>query len=192
MDPKGEELAAVIAEIRERVRTRNPNGAAPGGIPLADLMLMPSEMESFGLAALEAMACSVPTIATRVGGVPELITDGVNGMLFPMGDVDAMADAAIDLLRDEKRLSAMALAARRTATERFCATKVIPLYEEYYERVLARSAAEHPQTHAKSLLGGWRPLEKSRISDPRFLNRLRALAQLTGGGVGIVAGLEPG
>jgi len=110
-------------------------------LPLADLMLMPSEMESFGLAALEAMACSVPTIATRVGGVPELITHGVNGMLFPVGDVDAMAEAAIALLRDEKQLAAMALAARRTATEQFCATKVIPLYEAYYERVLARSAS---------------------------------------------------
>ena len=99
-------------------------------LPLADLMLMPSELESFGLAALEAMACSVPSIATRVGGVPELIDDGVNGMLFPLGDVEAMAEAAIDLLRDEARLHAMAAAARKNASDRFCSSRIIPLYEE--------------------------------------------------------------
>jgi N-acetyl-alpha-D-glucosaminyl L-malate synthase BshA len=115
-------------------------------LPLADLMLMPSEMESFGLAALEAMACSVPTIATRVGGVPELIDDGVNGLLFPLGDVDAMAAAAVDLLSDPPCLAAMALAARRNASERFCSTRIIPLYEQYYERVLARSTELQPVT----------------------------------------------
>jgi glycosyltransferase involved in cell wall biosynthesis len=108
-------------------------------LPLADLMLMPSEMESFGLAALEAMACSVPTIATRVGGVPELIDDGSNGLLFPVGDTDAMAAASIALLNDPARQAAMSAAARRTAQDRFCSTRIIPLYEAYYERVLARS-----------------------------------------------------
>jgi N-acetyl-alpha-D-glucosaminyl L-malate synthase BshA len=112
-------------------------------LPLADLMLMPSEMESFGLAALEAMACSVPAIATRVGGVPELVVDGRNGLLFPLGDVEAMATAAIDLLRDEERLAEMARQARNAATEQFCASRIIPLYENYYERVIARSNAEH-------------------------------------------------
>ena len=67
-------------------------------LPVADLMIMPSELESFGLAALEAMACKVPTIATRVGGVSELIDDGVTGRLFAVGDVDAMAAGAIELL----------------------------------------------------------------------------------------------
>jgi N-acetyl-alpha-D-glucosaminyl L-malate synthase BshA len=111
-------------------------------LALSDLMLMPSEMESFGLAALEAMACGVPTIATRVGGVPELIDDGSNGLLFPVGDTDAMAAAAVALLNDPTRREAMAAAARRTAQDRFCATRIIPLYEAYYERVLARSQSE--------------------------------------------------
>jgi N-acetyl-alpha-D-glucosaminyl L-malate synthase BshA len=109
-------------------------------LPLADLMLMPSEMESFGLAALEAMACGVPTIGTRVGGVPELIEDGHNGLLFHVGDVEAMADAALRLFRDEPRLRAMARAGRKSAQDNFCASRVIPLYEEYYDRVVARGA----------------------------------------------------
>ncbi len=110
-------------------------------LPLADLMLMPSEMESFGLAALEAMACSVPTIGTRVGGVPELIEDGHNGLLFDVGDVEEMSAAAIELLRDSDQLQAMASAARKTAQDRFCASRVIPIYEEYYDRVIARTAS---------------------------------------------------
>ncbi len=110
-------------------------------LPLADLMLMPSEMESFGLAALEAMACGVPTIATRVGGVPELVDDGENGLLFNVGDVDAMSSAAISLLQDPPRLARMAGAARKTAQDHFCASRIIPLYEAYYDRVVARAAS---------------------------------------------------
>ena len=113
-------------------------------LPLADLMLMPSEMESFGLAALEAMACGVPTIATRVGGVAELIDDGVNGLLFPVGDTEAMAAAAIALLGAEARLAAMAAAARKSASDRFCSSRIIPLYEAFYERVIARGQAAKP------------------------------------------------
>ena len=109
-------------------------------LPVADLMIMPSEMESFGLAALEAMACGVPPIATRVGGVPELIADGKNGLLFGIGDVDAMASAAIELLRGETRLQMMAQAARKTAQDRFCASRIIPQYEAYYERVVERTS----------------------------------------------------
>ena len=112
-------------------------------LPVADLMLMPSEMESFGLAALEAMACGVPTIATRVGGVSELIDDGVTGCLFEVGNIEGMSAAAIALLRDRTDLSTMAHAARRTAQDRFCATRIIPLYEEYYTRVITRTAS-HP------------------------------------------------
>ena len=100
-------------------------------------MLMPSEMESFGLAALEAMACSVPTIATRVGGVSELIDDGLNGLLYEVGDIDGMAAGALSLLTDPGRLEAMSLAARRTAQDKFCASRIIPLYEAYYEQVIA-------------------------------------------------------
>jgi N-acetyl-alpha-D-glucosaminyl L-malate synthase BshA len=108
---------------------------------LADLFLMPSQLESFGLAALEAMACKVPSIATRVGGVPELIEDGVTGLLFPVGDVDAMAAGALGLLNDTARLNAMREAARKDAKKRFCANLVVPQYVRFYEQVLGQSAA---------------------------------------------------
>jgi L-malate glycosyltransferase len=105
-------------------------------LALADLLLMPSELESFGLAALEAMACKVPSIATRVGGVPELIDDGVTGLLYRVGDVDGMARGALSLLNDRGRLQTMRDAARKTAQKRFCASLVVPQYVKYYEQVL--------------------------------------------------------
>ena len=109
-------------------------------LPLADLMIMPSEMESFGLAALEAMACKVPTIATRVGGVPELIDDGITGLLFSVGDVDSMARGAIELLTDRTRFQEMREAGRRNAQKRFCSTLVLPQYVRYYESILSQTA----------------------------------------------------
>ncbi len=105
-------------------------------LPLADLMLMPSELESFGLAALEAMACKVPSIATRVGGVPELIDDGETGLLYAVGDVDGMAKGALSLLSDRDRLEVMRDAGRKMAQKRFCASLVVPRYVQYYEEVL--------------------------------------------------------
>jgi N-acetyl-alpha-D-glucosaminyl L-malate synthase BshA len=110
-------------------------------LPLADLMLMPSEMESFGLAALEAMACRVPAIATQVGGVPELIEHNVNGLLLPIGDIESMAKAAIDLLSNATRLGHMAQAARQTAQNHFCAQNIITRYEDFYEQVIAGTPA---------------------------------------------------
>ena len=106
-------------------------------LPLADLMLMPSELESFGLAALEAMACKVPSIATRVGGVPELIDDGETGLLYPVGEVDDMAKGALGLLTDPDRLQTMRDAGRKAAQKRFCSTLVVPKYVEFYESLLA-------------------------------------------------------
>jgi glycosyltransferase involved in cell wall biosynthesis len=101
-------------------------------------MLMPSELESFGLAALEAMACMVPTIATRVGGVPELIDDDVTGLLYPVGSIDQMAIGGLALLGDRNRLETMRDTARKAAQSRFCATLVVPQYLRFYEQILAR------------------------------------------------------
>ena len=104
-------------------------------LPLAHVLLMPSDLESFGLAALEGMACGVPAVATRGGGLPELVTHGVDGFLEPVGDVRAQAARVIELLTDEKLYRSMSGAARRTAETRFCSSLTIPQYERYYEEV---------------------------------------------------------
>ncbi|HTF43726.1 MAG TPA: N-acetyl-alpha-D-glucosaminyl L-malate synthase BshA [Terriglobales bacterium] len=109
-------------------------------LALADVMLMPSELESFGLAALEGMACKVVPIATNVGGVPEVIEHAKSGYLANVGDVASMAGYAIALLGDDAALARMAQACRDVASARFCTTKIIPQYEEFYRRVLARSS----------------------------------------------------
>jgi N-acetyl-alpha-D-glucosaminyl L-malate synthase BshA len=106
---------------------------------LADILLLPSEMESFGLAALEAMACEVPPVASRVGGVPELITHGVDGFLADVGDLDTMAAHAVRLLQNPELHRQVAQAARQTALKRFCSTLIIPRYEELYRKVLERA-----------------------------------------------------
>lgn len=105
--------------------------------PKMHVLLMPSEMESFGLGALEAMACGVPPVATRVGGLLELVTDGVDGFLEPVGDIAAQAQRVIELLTNEELHCRIAQSARRTAIERFASTKIIPQYEKYYEEVVA-------------------------------------------------------
>ena len=105
----------------------------------ADVLLLPSEQESFGLAALEAMACEVPVIASRVGGIPEVVTDGETGFLSEVGDVAKMADDAARLLSDEKlQTSKWAIRARESALSRYRTDIVIPQYIEFYEQVLDR------------------------------------------------------
>jgi N-acetyl-alpha-D-glucosaminyl L-malate synthase BshA len=105
-------------------------------LPIADVMLVPSEMESFGLAALEAMACGVPAVASRVGGLPEVVTDGVDGYLVPVGDTNAVAEASLRLLEDSALHARVAAAARRTAETRFTTTEIIPQYEAFYREIV--------------------------------------------------------
>lgn len=111
----------------------------------ADLLLMPSAFESFGVAALEAMSCGVPVVASRVGGLPEVVADGACGRLLPVGDVDGMASAALEILGDERRAAAMSDAGRRAAVERFDVRIVVPRYVELYREVHERSV-ERPAT----------------------------------------------
>ena len=137
-DRSAAEWLAHDLKINDRVHFLGKQDRVNELLPLADLMVLPSSMESFGLAALEAMACKVPSIATRVGGVPELVEDGVNGLLFPVGKIDEMAAGAIDLLKNRSRLDAMRDAARKDAQKRFCSSLVIPKYVKFYEQILGR------------------------------------------------------
>jgi len=108
-------------------------------LSIADLLLLPSETESFGLSALEAMACEVPVIATRVGGLPEVVRDGETGYLVSVGDTEAMAERAMEILSDRERQRAMGRRGREWACSQFNTDRVIPQYVALYERVLLSS-----------------------------------------------------
>jgi N-acetyl-alpha-D-glucosaminyl L-malate synthase BshA len=102
-----------------------------------DLFLLPSESESFGMAALEAMAAEMPVIATNTGGLPEVVTDGETGFLLPVGDVNGMAERAIEILRDDDARRKMGKRAREMAVDRFDEQRVLPIYRQLYERAMA-------------------------------------------------------
>jgi N-acetyl-alpha-D-glucosaminyl L-malate synthase BshA len=126
--------------IQDKVHFLGKQNEINHKLPMADVMLVPSQLESFGLAALEGMACEVVPIATRVGGVPEVIDHEKTGYLAEVGDVEAMARYAIDLLSQEDKLREMGKAARRSAQSRFCASKIVPQYEAFYRTVLERAS----------------------------------------------------
>ena len=114
-------------------------GAQEAVLPLlsaADVFLLPSAQESFGLAALEAMACEVPVVASRVGGLPEVIEHGVNGFLHAPADLDGMAASAVSLLTDPDLHARVAANAVSRVREQFCVDRVVPMYERFYETVL--------------------------------------------------------
>jgi L-malate glycosyltransferase len=107
-------------------------------LSVADVFLLPSAQESFGLAALEAMACEVPIVASRVGGLPEVVEHGVSGYLHAPDDRDAMAQSIVRLLTDDALHDRMAAAAARTARDLYCDGKIVPEYEAYYKEVMAK------------------------------------------------------
>ncbi|HSG09181.1 MAG TPA: N-acetyl-alpha-D-glucosaminyl L-malate synthase BshA [Longimicrobiales bacterium] len=127
--------------VRPRILFLGKHASVDELLACADLLLLPSETESFGLAALEAMACGAPVIATDVGGLPEVVDHGETGYLFPVGAVDEMAAAAVELLKNAELHKRFAEAGRRTAVERFSAASVVPLYEGLYQRVLKGGGA---------------------------------------------------
>jgi N-acetyl-alpha-D-glucosaminyl L-malate synthase BshA len=107
-----------------------------GWLSVADLFLLPSAQESFGLAALEAMACEVPVVASNVGGLPEIIENGVTGFVCPPEDVDLMADRGVALLTDHALRTSIAQAAAEMVRTRYCTDLIVPQYEEAYRDVL--------------------------------------------------------
>jgi|SRR5688572_27930951 len=123
--------------VERRVRFLGKQDHIERLLPQCDILLLPSEHEAFGLAALEAMACGVPPVATRVGGVGELIAHEMDGFLETVGDVDAQAARVIALLTDVALYSRMAEAARQTAESRFSTTRLIPEYERFYNTICA-------------------------------------------------------
>jgi N-acetyl-alpha-D-glucosaminyl L-malate synthase BshA len=108
-----------------------------GLLSVSDLFLLPSLQESFGLSALEAMACGVPVVASNAGGLPEVVIDEVTGFLHPPAEVGQMAESAIRILSDPALHARMAAEGVRLATERFSASRIVPQYEALYERTLA-------------------------------------------------------
>lgn len=124
-------------------------GKQPGIVDylsVADLFILPSETESFGLSALEGMACEVPVVASNVGGLPEVVVDGETGYLAEVGDVESMAKYAVKILSSDTLQRKMGTFARQIAIEKFSTEKVIPLYIDYYEKILNAKK----NTHANS------------------------------------------
>jgi N-acetyl-alpha-D-glucosaminyl L-malate synthase BshA len=134
------EWLAVKKGIHNKIEFLGKQDRINEKLAVADVMLLPSELESFGLAALEAMACEVVPIATKEGGLPEVVDHGKTGFLAAVGDVETMANYAIEILSDENKLREMGERARASAQARFCASKIIPMYERFYREVLDRSS----------------------------------------------------
>jgi len=111
-------------------------------LSISDILLLPSELESFGLVALEAMACEAPVVATRVGGIPEVVRDGTDGFLYDVGDVSSMAEGCLKILGDPPLRLAMGEAARDRARREFCASEIVQQYEDLYVTTI-KQASKH-------------------------------------------------
>jgi L-malate glycosyltransferase len=134
----GEALDAAHAlGVADRIHALGEQDAVTPLLSIADLFLLPSSQESFGLAALEAMACGVPVVASRVGGLPEVVEHGATGFLHPPDDVEGMAASGIALLTDPQLHRSFAERGRRVVTGRFCSERVVPEYEAFYEELLS-------------------------------------------------------
>jgi glycosyltransferase involved in cell wall biosynthesis len=135
----GAEELSVTLGVAEAVDFvgKQPQSVVRNYLSIADLLLLPSLTESFGLVALEAMASEVPVVATRVGGIPELVEEGETGYLFEIGDVDGMARQAASILSDEGERTRLGRRGREVAVSRFATEIIIPQYEQLYKTVVS-------------------------------------------------------
>jgi len=131
------EQAAIEEGVASRVRFLGKQESVADLLACADLFLLPSQLEAFGLVALEAMACGVPVVACRVGGIGEVVPEAEAGMLAPVGAIDEMAEHAVSILADADRWRRMSAAARAAAA-RFDADRIVPMYEAFYREVLSQ------------------------------------------------------
>jgi N-acetyl-alpha-D-glucosaminyl L-malate synthase BshA len=139
--PKAEWLASSHGISHDVLFMGKQSDMAPF-LSIADVLLLPSENESFGLVALEAMACEVPVVATGIGGVPEVVEDGEDGFLVGLGDVSAMAEASIRLVKDPELREEMGKSAREHAVRDFCSTKIVRQYEHLYLQTIEASSSK--------------------------------------------------
>ncbi len=138
--PERDSLERLCRELKmsDDVRFLGKQDAIEELLSIADLFLIPSASESFGLAALEAMACEVPVISSNIGGLPEVNIHGITGFLSEVGDIESMSNFAIELLTDDEKLNAFKTNALLQA-RRFDITNILPEYESYYEEVISKS-----------------------------------------------------
>ncbi len=133
--PRAREIAERLG-VADDVVFLGKHAAVEELLHCADLFLLPSESESFGLAALEAMACGVPVVTSDAGGLPEVVIEGEVGHLLPVGDFEGMADAGVAILSDPKEHRRYSENARAHAVERYSVERVVPMYESHYQRIL--------------------------------------------------------
>jgi len=140
--PRVQEMANSLG-VGERVVFLGKHDSVEELLPCADLFLLPSGSESFGLAALEEVASGTPVVAASIGGVPELLPHGEAGYLYPVGDVEGMSEGSLRILNDPELQTRFSKAARSIATERCSAERVVPAYEACCERALESHAKTH-------------------------------------------------
>jgi len=142
--PERSEAERLVRDLGlvDHVKFLGKQSALPEILSVADIFLLPSQQESFGLSALEAMSCSVPVVATNIGGIPEVVAHGDTGYIAELGDVQRMAKYCVELLSNPKKLNIFSENARKRAVEKFDISLIVPQYEALYEEALMSGVTE--------------------------------------------------